>query len=274
MKRAVGYVRISQPDEDPNNQRYVIEKWARNNNYEVIFMPPEQVTGEEDPLKRPVFRIAIEFAKTNNIDTIIMTDIMRFSRRYEYTIERLAELASQGIKIVFVNTPLPTLDEFYKNIERIFTDFSEDNPYMKTMSKAIKDIMLSIIKLANDMMLKLYAAQSEAYLQEVRMRVKSKMAKLREEGRIYHRPRLIHYIALYYSGKEEFKELTQEDVEEAKKQVVKILKPYVDLKVPLYQIVKIFRNRFADVYREYPQAPKSYDAIKRLLKDIGLCERK
>jgi len=266
--RAIGYIRISQPDENPENQRYVIEKWAKENGYEVIFFPPERYTGEEDPLNRPVFKMVMEFAKTNKINTIVMTDIMRLSRKYEYTIERLTELASQGIRIVFINTPLPTLDEFYKSVERVFASMGEENPYMKVMAKALKDIMLSIVKLANDMMIKLYAAQSEAYLQEVRMRVRSKMAKLKEEGKLYHRPTLIHYIALWLSKKEFFKDLTEKDIKRAKEYLANIVNPLVELGVPKYRIHKEVLRRLQELYRRFPQAPRSYDAVMRACKEL------
>ena len=266
--KAIGYIRISQPDENPENQRYVIEKWAKENGYEVIFFPPERYTGEEDPLSRPVFRMVMEFAKTNRINVIVMTDIMRFSRKYEYTIERLAELASQGIRVIFINTPLPTLDEFYESVEKVFANMGEENPYMKVMAKALRDIMLSIVKLANDMMIKLYAAQSEAYLQEVRMRVKSKMAKLKEEGKLYYRPTLIHYIALWLSKKGSFRDLTKKDIKRAKEYLANIVEPLMELGVPKYRIHKEVLRRLQGLYRRFPQAPKSYDAVMRACKQL------
>jgi len=43
---------------------------------------------------------------------------------------------------------------------------------------------------------------------------------------------------------------------------------YVDLRVPWYRIHKLFLKQYAELYRRYPQAPRSYWAVVSTLKSI------
>lgn len=225
-KKCVGYVRISQKDEDPDNQKYVIRKWAEENGYEILFAPVEEMTGEEDPLKRPMFRLALELARENGINTIVMSDIQRFSRNYENTMKRLSELATEGFKIIFINTPLPSLNEFYATIEKVFSETGEDNPYTKVMKRAIRDILRAMLDLAGEIALRLYAAQGEAYLQEVKMRTRIKMQRLKEEGKLYHRPDLIWKYAAWLFGKK-VGDVTVEEYEKARERMSEMLRKHL-----------------------------------------------
>ena len=92
--------------------------------------------------------------------------------------------------------------------------------------------------------------------------------ELKEKGKLYHRPSLLHYIALWLAGKKEFRELTREDIERAKSYVREFLKPYIELGVPLYRIHKLFLEHFSEVYKSYPQAPRSYQSFYRLVKSL------
>lgn len=90
--------------------------------------------------------------------------------------------------------------------------------------------------------------------------------RLKKEGKVYHRPELLHYVALYLSGKKTFAELTRGDVEKARDYIAKAFKPYLELRVPMYRLHKLFPERFADMYVKLPKAPKSYQAVAKLIK--------
>jgi hypothetical protein len=51
-------------------------------------------------------------------------------------------------------------------------------------------------------------------------RTKRALERLRAEGRVYTKPTLIHWLALFRSGKKSFRELTREDIEDAERYFV------------------------------------------------------
>ena len=98
------------------------------------------------------------------------------------------------------------------------------------------------------------------------LRTRYGMARLREEGKLYHRPSLVHYYASWLYNKP-LSEVTREELEKAKRQLIAIVKKYWNN--PAYKkrhIGKILAEReLREMYIRYPQAPKSYLAFFRLM---------
>lgn len=224
MDRAVAYLRVSQEDENPENQKMKILEFAKTRGLEVVGLFADvDVSGTIPPRQRQQYRVMLEFCKLNGVNTIIFYDLSRLSRGVEEGLEELRRLAEEGFNFYFAG-----MDFLNYDIE----------PLMK------KKIIMDFLWFA------------EMYVEDIRKRTSVAMERLRREGRLYHRPNLLHYVALYLSGKERFGELSREDVERAEDYLRKAFKPYIELRVPMYQLHRLFLERFADVYVKLPKAPR------------------
>ena len=59
-RRAVAYIRVSQEDENPDNQKRAIIEWAKKNNVDVIgFFVDVDVSGGVPPRERPKYKTMI-----------------------------------------------------------------------------------------------------------------------------------------------------------------------------------------------------------------------
>ena len=236
MTRAVAYLRVSQGDENVENQRMKITEFAKSKGIEVIgFFADIDVSGTVPPRERPQYMAMLEFCKLNNVKTIIFYDLSRLARSVEEGLEELKRLADEGFNFYFAGMD--------------FLNYDLD-PMMK------KKIIMDFLWFA------------ELYVEDIKKRTSVAMERLKREGKLYHRPTILHYLALYLSGKQRFTELSREDVEYAKDYLVKTFKPYIELGIPMYRIHKMFLERFADLYRRFPQAPRSYQAIVKVLKEV------
>ena len=236
MKKAVGYVRVSQKDENIENQKLKILDFAKSKGFEVVgFFADIDVSGTTPPRERPHYRAMLEFCKLNGVKTIIFYDLSRLARNVEEGLMELKRLADEGFNFYFAGMD--------------FLNYDLD-PMMK------KKIIMDFLWFA------------ELYVEDIRKRTSVAMERLKKEGKLYHRPTILHYLALYLSGKQRFTELTREDIEYAKDYLAKTFKPYIELGIPMYRIHKMFLERFADMYRRFPKAPRSYQAIVGTIKGI------
>jgi len=236
MTKAVGYVRISQKDENIENQRLKILEFAKSKGFEVVgFFADIDVSGTTPPRERPQYRAMLEFCKLNGIDTIVFFDLSRLARNVEEGLMELKRLSEEGFNFYFAGMD--------------FLNYDLD-PMMK------KKIIMDFLWFA------------ELYVEDIKKRTAVAMERLRREGKLYHRPTIIHYLALYLSRKERFTDLTREDVERAKEHLRKTFKIYIELGVPWYRIHKLFLERFADLYRKFPQAPKSYQSVVKTIREV------
>ncbi len=103
MERAVGYVRISQEDETPENQKLAIEKWAREHGLVIVgYFVDEAVSGAVPPRDRPKYKAMLEFTRDNQIKNIVFYDVSRLGRNLEETLYELKRLLEEGFNIYFV----------------------------------------------------------------------------------------------------------------------------------------------------------------------------
>jgi len=236
MPRAVGYVRVSQLDETVENQRMRIEEFCKAKGFELVGLFADiDVSGTVPPRDRPQYRAMLEFCGLNNIKTVVFYDLSRLARSVEEGLAELKRLLEEGFNVYFAGMD--------------FLNYDVD-PMLK------KKIIMDFLWFA------------EMYVEDVRRRTAVAMERLRKEGRLYHRPTVLHYLALYLSGKNSFAELTKEDFERAGEHLRREFKHYVELRVPWYKIHKLFLERYAEMYRRYPQAPRSYQAVVGVLKRL------
>ena len=100
---AVAYIRISQPDETPENQRVAIKKWVMDHGFVIHgFFVDEAISGAVPPRDRPQYRAMIEFCRYNNIRNIVFYDVSRLGRNLEETLYELKRLLEEGFNVWFV----------------------------------------------------------------------------------------------------------------------------------------------------------------------------
>ena len=99
------YVRISTDQQDVARQENEIKKWLNGGDHQVMWFKEEGVSGKISPYKRPELAKCIETARVNEA-TIIVSDIDRFSRRIQDTMDFFEEKLEKGkIKFVVCNEP-------------------------------------------------------------------------------------------------------------------------------------------------------------------------
>jgi len=231
--KAVIYARVSTEDQTPKSQLQVVLNYAQSRGYEVVEIFEENISGSVDPLERPIFKKLLEYVKTSNIDVIIMYDLTRFYR------------ASSPIEAL---NRLRTIMENYK----VLIDFAREpeigDPLLRELWLFIKSWFSSYEKL------------------QVSLRTRYAMARLKKEGKLYHKPSIIHYYAAWLYDKS-LNELTRKELESAKRQLKAIVKKYWD--DPVIKKTKIAevlaKNELREMYIRFPRAPKKYITFYRLM---------
>jgi len=240
MDRCVAYVRVSQPDESIENQRMRIEEFCRVKGFELVGVFADvDVSGTIPPRQRPQYQAMLSFCHLNNVRIILFYDLSRLARNVEEGLAELKKLLDEGFNTYFVGMD--------------FLNYDVD-PMLK------KKIIMDFLWFA------------EMYVEDIKKRTAVAMDRLKKEGRLYHRPTILHYLALYLTGKNNFTELTKEDLKNVKEHLRREFKHYIELRVPWYKIHKLFLERYNEVYRKYPQAPKSYQSIVGILKKLTVRE--
>jgi len=236
MVRCVAYVRVSQPDENIENQRVRIEEFCRVKGFELVgIFSDVDVSGTVPPRERPQYKAMLGFCNLNRIKTVVFYDLSRLARSVEEGLTELKRLLEEGFNVYFAGMD--------------FLNYDVD-PMLK------KKIIMDFLWFA------------EMYVADIKKRTSVAMERLKREGKLYHRPTVLHYLALYLSGKSSFAEITKEDLERVGEHLRREFKHYVELRVPWYKIHKLFLERYAEMYRRFPQAPRSYQAVVGVLKRL------
>jgi outer membrane protein assembly factor BamD (BamD/ComL family) len=101
------------------------------------------------------------------------------------------------------------------------------------------------------------------------MRTKYGIMRVKNEGRLYYRPSILHYFASILFNKD-ISKLTKEDLERAKTQFIAIVSKYwYDKRFKKHQIASILKDYetiFKKLYEKYPQAPTSYQVFWKIMK--------
>jgi DNA invertase Pin-like site-specific DNA recombinase len=230
---AVAYIRVSTDEQNPQGQLQVIQQYAKNKGYKIIKIFEENISGSVFPLERPVFREMLNFCKKNNVKVIVMYDLTRFYR---------------------AKSPLEALNLLKELSKDIFIDFAREpqieDPFLKELWDFIKSW---------------FASYERA---QISMRTKYGIMRVKNEGRLYHRPSILHYFASVLFNKD-VSELTKEDLERAKTQFIAIVSKYwYDKRFKKHQIASILKDYetiFKKLYEKYPQAPTSYQVFWKIM---------
>ncbi|NPA71010.1 MAG: recombinase family protein [Crenarchaeota archaeon] len=281
---AVGYIRVSRADENPENQAYVIRKYCKEHNIKCfIFAPEIEVSRLENPFERPVFKQLLRFMELNNINTLIVESIDRLTAEPKHYEEIIRYFTERGWKIIFVRDA---------DISKAFNGLIKMLNSLKQVvdSETLRETINYQIKTVKDFM-ELYwrikVAVAKDYVLDVSAKTRRALARLKEEGKVYTKPTLVHYYALYLARKSLFKELTPEEIQVAKNIFYeKYVKPYL-YGVPIRRLWRKFlreEQRFIEYLDEmaskraargrnptqnrFVSYPAFYNNLKRLLKEM------
>ncbi len=111
LKRAVIYIRVSDPSQVDNNsletQEEICRKYAERNGYETIYVFKEKgITGKHtnrDELKK---LLIFCYQKRNQVDAVIVYKLWRFSRNTENGLELESYLSKKGIQVLSASEPI------------------------------------------------------------------------------------------------------------------------------------------------------------------------
>lgn len=233
----VVYLRVSTEEQNPESQLQVILNYARQKRYRIVKVFKENISGAVHPMKRPIFREMLEYCRLTGISVILMYDITRFYRGTGSAFEVLKvlrQLTEKGFIFVFVNEPYiqdPILRELWE--------------FIKSWYGAFERLQIS-------------------------QRTKTGLMRLKREGKLYHRPSLLHYFASVTLGKK-LKELTIEDLRTIAPVFLRIVERYLhgEPRVPMTKIcqhLELYERPFTLLYRVYPQAGKSRHTMYRAIR--------
>lgn len=114
MKKAVIYGRVSTMDQSYDRQISELREHAANNNYKIIHEPfVEKISGLKNKSDRTQLNKLLSFCKnlSNDVDTVMVWELSRLSRRVIDTKQIIDELNEIGINVYIKKDGLNTLDE-------------------------------------------------------------------------------------------------------------------------------------------------------------------
>jgi len=235
--KAVIYTRVSTDEQNPQSQLQDVVKYASERGYEVVRIFEENISGSVDPFERPVFREMLGYIASNRVDVIVMYDLTRFYR---------------------ARSPSDALSRLRSIMEKynVLIDFARE--------PEIEDPLFRELW----MFIKSWFATYERI--QASLRTRYGIMRLKREGRLYHKPSILHYYAAWLYGKN-VGEVTRDELEAAKRQLAAIVLRYWNdpavKKTSLPEL--LMRNELREMYLRFPSAPKSYLSYYRLVKRLS-----
>ena len=234
MVKAVAYTRVSTEEQNPQSQLQVVLDYIRQRSYDLVKVFEEYCSGAVPPLNRPVFRDMLKFVKENDVDVIVLYDLTRFYR---------GESPVRALQMI-----RDIMDQ-YKVLIEFAREPEIEDPLLKELWLFIKSWFSTYERL------------------QISLRTTYGLRRLKQEGKLYHKPSIVHYYASAIFGKD-LSELTKEDVERAKKLLRGIVQKYWSGPYKKTKIGEILAQaELKIVYDKFPKAPKSYWAFRRVMLD-------
>lgn len=101
--KAVIFTRVSSTNDRQNTERQVSDlmAFAKANNYDVVKVFEEKISGAKKNTERQVLQNCIEFVKTNKIDAILVSEFSRLSRSVWELLELIKTFKDLNINVLF-----------------------------------------------------------------------------------------------------------------------------------------------------------------------------
>lgn len=148
-KRAVIYIRVSDPSQIENNsletQQKVCERFALENGYEVVKVFREEGISAKHINTRPVMRELLEYStlKKSQIDAVIVYKMDRWTRNVEEGLVAISLLAKYGVAVLPA-TEVTAQDSMGKAMRTILMALGELDNNLK--GERVKDNMRTMFK--------------------------------------------------------------------------------------------------------------------------------
>ena len=158
--RAVIYARVSSTTDRQSTDRQVIDltDFAIKNNYKVVKVFEEHISGAKKNTERPVLLECLEFAESNSIDVVLCSELSRLGRNCDEVLKNVLRCKDTHINLYFQKENLS-----------LFNSDGSENPYV--------NIMIAVLGTA---------AQLER--DNIKFRLNSGRAKYIAEGGVLGRP--------------------------------------------------------------------------------------
>jgi DNA invertase Pin-like site-specific DNA recombinase len=156
MKYAFAYLRVSTEEQTVQNQKLALEKWAQQNNYQILdFFEDPAISGRVPATQRSGFQEMLELIKITGVDAVLVYELSRVGRTFWDTLD--------AIKAV----------EHYASL----ISCSPRESFLQTTESSIRKLMIGILT---------WAAEREREL--LVQRTKDGMERARAAGKGIGRP--------------------------------------------------------------------------------------
>lgn len=111
--KAIIYARVSSTTDRQNTERQIadLNKYAEYKGLEVVEVFEEKISGAKKNNERPIFMKAIEYARTNNVDMLLVSELSRLGRNAFEVLETVKTLVDEGINLYMQKEQFTLLDE-------------------------------------------------------------------------------------------------------------------------------------------------------------------
>jgi putative DNA-invertase from lambdoid prophage Rac len=90
MKYAFAYLRVSTEEQTVQNQKMALEKWAKQNSYQLLdFFEDSAVSGRVPATQRRGFQEMLELVKTAEVDAVLVYELSRVGRTFWDTLDAI-----------------------------------------------------------------------------------------------------------------------------------------------------------------------------------------
>lgn len=112
-KQAIIYARVSSVGDRQSTERQIsdLSRYAEYSNLTVVKIFEEHISGAKRNTERPVLLEAIEYAKSNNITQILISELSRLGRNAFEVLSTVKEMIDAGINIYFQKEQFTLLDD-------------------------------------------------------------------------------------------------------------------------------------------------------------------
>lgn len=109
MKRVVIYARVSTAGQDYERQLSELKEYASRMNYEVADVFAEKISGAKKVAEREALTDLLKFVNENQVDTVLIYECSRLSRRAVDFLQIIEYLTEHGISVYIHQNGLETL---------------------------------------------------------------------------------------------------------------------------------------------------------------------